>query len=47
MKIIIIGAGHNSLVCSAYLAGAGHDVEIYEKSERIGGLCVNEELFEE
>ncbi len=43
---IVIGAGHNGLVCAAYLAKAGLDVLIVERSHRIGGACVTEELVE-
>lgn len=41
---IIVGAGHNGLVCAAYLAKAGWDVLVVERSHRIGGGCVTEEL---
>jgi phytoene dehydrogenase-like protein len=43
--IIIIGAGHNGLVCAGYLAKAGLDVVVVERSGRIGGACVTEELI--
>jgi phytoene dehydrogenase-like protein len=42
---IIIGGGHNGLVCAAYLAGAGLDVLLLERREVLGGACVTEELF--
>jgi phytoene dehydrogenase-like protein len=42
--ILVIGAGHNGLVCAGYLAKAGLDVLILERSHRIGGACVTEEL---
>ncbi len=42
--VIVIGAGHNGLVCAAYLAKAGLDVLVVERSHRIGGACVTEEL---
>ena len=42
--VILIGAGHNGLVCAAYLAKAGLDVLVVERSHRIGGACVTEEL---
>lgn len=42
---IVIGAGHNGLVCGCYLARAGLKVLIVERSDRIGGACVTEELF--
>ena len=42
---IIIGAGHNGLVCASYLARAGLKVCVVERTDRIGGACVTEELF--
>ncbi|MGH2806227.1 MAG: phytoene desaturase family protein [Actinomycetota bacterium] len=42
---IIIGAGHNGLVCGCYLARAGRKVLVVERSDRIGGAAVTEELF--
>lgn len=42
--IVIIGAGHNGLVCAGYLAKAGLDVIVVERSHRIGGACITEEL---
>jgi phytoene dehydrogenase-like protein len=43
---VIVGAGHNGLVCAAYLARAGLRVAVVERSEIVGGACVTEELFE-
>lgn len=40
--VIIIGGGHNGLVCSAYLARAGLSVVVVEKHERVGGAAVTE-----
>jgi phytoene dehydrogenase-like protein len=44
VDILIIGAGHNGLVCAGYLAKAGLDVVVLEASPRIGGACITEEL---
>ena len=42
---IIIGAGHNGLVCAAYLARAGKRVLVLERRNVIGGAAVSEEIF--
>ena len=42
---IIIGAGHNGLVCAAYLAKAGKSVLVLEKRHVVGGAAVSEELY--
>ena len=36
---IIIGGGHNGLVCSFYLAKAGKRVLLVEASDSVGGGC--------
>ena len=41
---IIIGGGHNGLVCGFYLAKAGHRVLILERREIVGGAAVTEEF---
>ena len=41
---IIIGGGHNGLVCAAYLARAGQRVLVLERRPLIGGAAVTEEL---
>lgn len=41
-EILIIGGGHNGLVCAASLAGAGHRVRVLERRDRIGGAAVTE-----
>jgi phytoene dehydrogenase-like protein len=42
---IIIGGGHNGLVCAAYLARAGRKVLVLERREQVGGAAVTEEVF--
>jgi phytoene dehydrogenase-like protein len=41
---IVIGAGHNGLVCAAYLAGAGMSVCVLERRKAVGGAAVTEEF---
>ena len=41
---IIIGSGHNGLVCGAYLARAGLRTLVLERRGVIGGACVTEEF---
>ncbi|MDG2361415.1 MAG: NAD(P)/FAD-dependent oxidoreductase [Hellea sp.] len=41
---IIIGGGHNGLVCANYLAIAGKRVKIYERRDIVGGAAVTEEF---
>jgi len=38
-QVIVIGAGHNGLICAAYLAKAGHDVLLIEARADVGGLA--------
>ncbi|MGE3315337.1 MAG: phytoene desaturase family protein [Planctomycetaceae bacterium] len=42
---IIIGAGHNGLVCASYLAKAGWKVLVVERRNLVGGACVTENLW--
>ena len=37
-KIAVIGAGPAGMACAQQLARAGHDVDLYEKHRKIGGL---------
>ena len=37
-KIAVVGSGPAGLACAQQLARAGHDVAVFEKSDRIGGL---------
>ncbi len=41
---IIIGAGHNGMICAAYLAKAGRSVLVLESRDLVGGATVTEEL---
>ncbi|MFM9977777.1 MAG: phytoene desaturase family protein [Sphingomonadaceae bacterium] len=41
---LIIGGGHNGLVCAFYLARQGLKVRILERRAIIGGACVTEEF---
>lgn len=42
---ILIGGGHNGLVCAAYLARARRKVLVLEARELVGGCAVTEELW--
>jgi phytoene dehydrogenase-like protein len=42
---VIIGGGHNGLICAAYLAKAGRKVLVLEKRHVLGGAAVTEELY--
>jgi len=41
---VVAGAGHNSLICSAYLAKAGYKVLVLEGRPTIGGGCKTAEV---
>jgi phytoene dehydrogenase-like protein len=41
---LIIGGGHNGLVCAAYLAAAGLKVTVLERRGVVGGAAVTEEF---
>src|SRR5688500_723060 len=45
MRVAIVGAGHNALVCACYLAKAGHDVTVFERRSRVGGAVNTEEMW--
>ncbi len=42
---IIIGAGHNGLICACYLAKAGHKVLVLERRPVVGGAVCTEEIW--
>lgn len=42
---IIVGGGHNGLICAWYLARAGQRVLVLERRPMVGGACVTEELW--
>jgi phytoene dehydrogenase-like protein len=42
--VIVIGGGHNGLVCACYLAGAGLKVRVLERRHVVGGAAVTEEF---
>ncbi|MBX3567047.1 MAG: NAD(P)/FAD-dependent oxidoreductase [Rhizobiaceae bacterium] len=43
--VVIVGAGHNGLVCGAYLAKAGLKVCVLERRPLVGGACATEEVW--
>jgi phytoene dehydrogenase-like protein len=42
--VVVVGAGHNSLIGAAYLASAGLEVVVLEEQPHVGGNTVTEEL---
>ena len=42
--VVVIGGGHNGLVCAAYLAQAGLAVKVLERRSIVGGAAVTEEF---
>lgn len=43
--VITIGAGHNGLVASAYLAQAGYHVGVFERRDLVGGAVSTKEVI--
>jgi phytoene dehydrogenase-like protein len=43
--VVVIGGGHNGLVCAAYLARAGLSVTVVERRHVLGGAAVTEEVY--
>ena len=44
-EVVIIGAGHNGLVCGTYLAKKGLKVTILEAAGTVGGAAVTDEFY--
>src|ERR1700761_2221410 len=42
--VVIVGGGHNGLVCAFYLARAGYSVTVLERRGVVGGAAVTEEF---
>jgi len=42
---IVVGGGHNGLICAAYLARAGQRVAVLEGRPGVGGAAVTEEVW--
>ena len=42
--VVIVGGGHNGLVCAAYLAATGLKVTVLERRAVVGGAAVTEEF---
>ncbi len=45
LDAIVIGGGHNGLICAAYLARSGRKVLVLERRHVLGGAAVSEELY--
>jgi phytoene dehydrogenase-like protein len=43
-NIVIVGGGHNGLVCAAYLAKAGRSVQVLEAADQVGGAAITREF---
>lgn len=42
--VLVLGGGHNGLVCACYLAAAGKRVRVLERRSLVGGAAVTEEF---
>src|SRR4051812_32323526 len=41
MKVVVVGGGHNGLVCAAHVAAAGVEVTVLEHAPRAGGAVAS------
>src|ERR1700683_5287014 len=41
---IVIGGGHNGVVCAAYIAKSGRSVLVLEAADQVGGAAVTHEF---
>jgi phytoene dehydrogenase-like protein len=41
---IIVGGGHNGLICASYLAKAGLKIAVIERNDAMGGGCTTSEF---
>lgn len=44
---VVLGAGHNGLVCACYLARAGLSVLVVERNAYVGGAAVSRQLYQD
>jgi phytoene dehydrogenase-like protein len=45
LDAVVVGAGHNGLVCACYLARTGLKVKVLERRGVVGGAAVTEEFY--
>ncbi len=44
-EVVVVGGGHNGLICAAYLARAGFDTLLVEARSSVGGCASTEQAF--
>jgi phytoene dehydrogenase-like protein len=45
--VIVVGGGHNGLICATYLAKAGHKVLVVEANQTLGGASATSEFSDQ